>query len=78
MARHPKKKPKLKVKTVSRRTQTFLRELLQVDIEEVNDSEMEVLMDDEAEIQPEYAGNLINTVIEGVSDQNSDSMGHHA
>ena len=50
VATHPKKKPKLKVKTVSRRTQTFLRELLQVDIEELRESEMEVLMEEDAEL----------------------------
>lgn len=61
-------KPKPKVKTVSRRTQTFLRELLQVDAEELHESDMEILMEEEAEIQPEYARGLINTIIDGVSD----------
>lgn len=61
-------KPKPKVKTVSRRTQTFLRELLQVDAEELHESDMEILMEEEAEIQPEYAIGLINTIIDGVSD----------
>ena len=42
--------PRIKVKTVSRRTQTYLRELLQVDAEELHESDMEVLMEEEAEI----------------------------
>lgn len=50
LATHPQKKPKLKVKTVSRRTQTFLRELLQVEIEELRDSDIEVMMEENAEI----------------------------
>ena len=58
---------KPKVKTVSRRTQTYLRELLNVDAEELHESEMEVLMEEEAEIQPDYAHSLINNVIDGIS-----------
>lgn len=72
VATKPKKKTKLKVKTVSRRTQTFLRELLQVDADEVNDSDMEVLLDDEAEIDNDFTKKLIGTVLEGVSDHSSE------
>lgn len=58
---------KRKVKTVSRRTQTYLRELLQVDGEEVHESDMEVLMEEEAEIDFDFAKGLINTVIDHIS-----------
>jgi hypothetical protein len=65
VARHQTKKPKLKVKTVSRRTQTFLRELLQVDVDSVHDSEMEVLLEDEAEIDEDFAKFMIKNVVDG-------------
>jgi len=45
-------KPK---KTASRRTQTYLRELLQLDGHEQNDSEQSIIMDDDAEIDDTYA-----------------------
>jgi hypothetical protein len=64
-----KDKNKKKVKTVSRRTQTYLRELLTLEGEEQIDSDMEVLMEDEAEIEDTYAKNLINNVIERLSDE---------
>ena len=66
-------KPKLdafvkrKIKTVSRRTQTYLRELLQVEGEEVHESDMEVLMEDEAEIDFDFAKGLIDNVIDQIS-----------
>ena len=58
---------KKKVKTVSRRTQTYLRELLHVDGEEIHESDMEVLMEDEAEIDYDFAHDLIETVIDKIS-----------
>lgn len=58
---------KRKVKTVSRRTQTYLRELLQVDGEEVHESDMEVLMEEEAEIDFDFAKGLIANVIDHIS-----------
>lgn len=64
-----KDKTKKKVKTVSRRTQTYLRELLTVEGEEIQESDMEVLMEEEAEIEDTYAMNLINNVIERLSDE---------
>lgn len=63
------KKEKRKVKTVSRRTQTYLRELLTLDGEELQESDMEVLMEEEAEIEQDYAAGLINDVIEHLSDE---------
>ena len=61
------KEEKKKVKTVSRRTQTYLRELLHVDGEEVHESDMEVLMEDEAEIDYDFAHDLIEKVIDKLS-----------
>ena len=58
---------KRKVKTVSRRTQTYLRELLQVEGEEVHESDMEVLMEEEAEIDFDFAKGLIEKVIDHIS-----------
>ena len=63
------KKEKRKVKTVSRRTQTYLRELLTLDGDELQESDMEVLMEEEAEIEQGYAAGLINDVIEHLSDE---------
>jgi hypothetical protein len=54
-------------KMVSRRTQTYLRELLQLDGFEQNDSEQSIIMDDDAEIDDTYTQNLINNVICNVS-----------
>jgi len=58
---------KRKVKTVSRRTQTYLRELLQVEGEEQHESDMEVLMEEEAEIDYDFAKGLIANVIDHIS-----------
>jgi hypothetical protein len=58
---------KRKVKTVSRRTQTYLRELLQVEGEEVHESDMEVLIEEEAEIDYDFAKGLIKNVIDHIS-----------
>jgi hypothetical protein len=58
-----------KVKTVSRRTQTYLRELLTLEGEELQESDMEVLMEEEAELEGDYAADLINGVIEQISDE---------
>ena len=58
---------KRKVKTVSRRTQTYLRELLKVEGEEAHESDMEVLMEEEAEIDFDFAKGLIEKVIDHIS-----------
>jgi len=58
---------KRKIKTVSRRTQTYLRELLQVEGEEVHESDLEVLMEEEAELDYDYAKIIISNVIEHIS-----------
>ena len=52
---------------MSRRTQTYLRELLQVEGEEVHESDMEVLMEEEAEIDFDFAKGLIDNVIDQIS-----------
>lgn len=63
-----KKPPKM----VSRRTQTYLRDLLQLDgYEQDNDSELSVIMDDDAEIDSAYAVGIIQNVIENVSGNES-------
>jgi hypothetical protein len=46
-----------------------LRELLTLEGEELQESDMEVLMEEEAEIEGDYAANLINDVIEQISDE---------
>lgn len=46
--------PKSK-KMVSRRTQTYLKELLQIDGLEANDSEQSIIMEDDAEIDEAFA-----------------------
>lgn len=51
-----------------------MRELLQVDVEEIHDSDMEVLLEEDAEIHFDFAKNLIGNVIEGVSDHSEDAM----
>jgi hypothetical protein len=56
--------PKPKVKTVSRRTQTYLRELLQVEGTKDPEYNMEVLMEDEAEIDYDFAHELIQKVVD--------------
>lgn len=58
---------KKKKKTVSRRTQTYLRELLQVEGEEVHESDLEVLMEEDAEIDFDFAKGLIDKVIDHIS-----------
>lgn len=39
--------------------------------EDLQESDMEILMEDEAEIDEDYAAKLINNVIDGVSDDDS-------
>ena len=64
---HPDKVMKAK-KMVSRRTQTYLRELLQLEgYDQDNESEQSVILDDEAEIDETYAHGLIQNVIDNVS-----------
>lgn len=58
-----------KPKTVSRRTQTYLRELLQVEGEDLQESDMEIVMDEAAEIDETYAVDLISKVIQNISDE---------
>ena len=57
---------KKKKKTVSRRTQTYLRELLQVEGEEVHESDLEVLMEEDAEIEFDFAKGLIDKMIDHI------------
>jgi len=45
-----------------------LRELLQLDGEEIQDSDMEIVMEEEAEIDDQYTKGLINGVIDGISE----------
>jgi len=45
----------MKKKMVSRRTQTYLRELLNIEGEELHDSEMEIILEEDAEIEQDYA-----------------------
>lgn len=54
---------------MSRRTQTYLRELLQVDGEDLQESDMEIVLDEEAEIDETYAVDLISKVIQNISDE---------
>jgi hypothetical protein len=60
-----------KKKMVNRRTQTYLRELLQLEEEKLQDSDMEIVMEEEAEIDETYTKGLINGVIDGLSDEES-------
>ena len=59
-----------KRKTVSRRTQTYLRELLNLEGEEqaFEDSDLEVVLEDDAELNQDFAKGLIDTVLDGLSD----------
>mmetsp|Transcript_42288 Transcript_42288/g.30961 ORF Transcript_42288/g.30961 Transcript_42288/m.30961 type:complete len:263 (-) Transcript_42288:15-803(-) len=57
-----------KKKFVSRRTQTYLRELLCLEEDDLLDSDLEVIMEDEAEIDQNFAKGLIDNVIDGLSD----------
>lgn len=45
---------------------------MQVDAEELHESDMEVLMEEEAEIQADFAHSLINNVIDGISNHSED------
>lgn len=58
--------PKSK-KMVSRRTQTYLKELLQIDGLDANDSEQSIIMEDDAEIDEAFANGLIANVLHNVS-----------
>ena len=54
---------------VNRRTQTYLRELLQIDGEDLQDSDMEVLLEENMEIDDNFTRNIIAGVIsDGVSE----------
>jgi hypothetical protein len=44
---------------INRRTQTYLRELLQLEEEKLQDSDMEIIMEEEAEIDDQYTKSLI-------------------
>ena len=61
-------KEERKKKTVSRRTQTYLRELLMMEGEGMEDSDLEVVLDDDAEIDLDFTKGLIDGVIDGLSD----------
>ena len=45
-----------------------MRELLQLDGEEIQDSDMEIVMEEEAEIDDQYTKGLINGVIDRISE----------
>jgi hypothetical protein len=67
-----KSKDERKKKTVSRRTQTYLRELLMMDgPDALQDSDMEVVLDDDAEIDNNYTKGLIDGVLDAFSDVES-------
>jgi len=52
----------------SRRTQTYLKDLLQIEgYEQNNDSELSMVMDDDAEIDSAYAKGIIGLVIDHIS-----------
>lgn len=58
---------------VNRRTQTYLRELLQLEDENLQDSDMEVVLEEDIEIDDCYTKNIIQGVIsDGVSNSESD------
>lgn len=61
-----------KPKTVARATQTYLRDLLNIDPDSCDESEMEVVLEDEAELDPGYAKNLIDDVLEYISESESE------
>ena len=63
-------------KTVSRRTQTYLRELLQHEGEnDMRDSDLEIVLEDEAELDQDFTTNLIDTVLDGISETESNATG---
>jgi hypothetical protein len=62
-----------KKKMVNRRTQTYLRELLQLRGEPLQDSDMEIVMEEEAEIDDQYTKGLINGVIDCISDESKEA-----
>ena len=71
--RDPIRSP-IKLKKVSRRTQTYLRELLCLrDVDMLNESDFEVVVEDEPEIDSDYAKDLIGNVIEGLSESDKGS-----
>lgn len=69
-----KEKEIIRKKMVSRRTQTYLRELLQLEGEDVlAESDLEIVMEEEAEIDNEFAKDLIDNVIDGLSESESNA-----
>jgi hypothetical protein len=48
-----------------------LRELLQVDGDNLADSDLEIILEDEAEIDADYTKGLIGGIIDGMSDSES-------
>ena len=69
----PGKQPHVrKKKMVNRRTQTYLRELLQLRGEPLQDSDMEIVMEEEAEIDDQYTKGLINGVIDCISESSKE------
>ena len=62
-------------KTISRRTQTYLRELLQMEGDDMRESDLEIIMEDDAEIDLDYAQGLIEGVIDGLSESESNITG---
>lgn len=70
-----KEKDKKRRKTVSRRTQTYLRELLSFQGEDLVESDLEIVMEDDAEMDGDYAKSLIGNVIDGLSESESNYGG---
>lgn len=78
-AKAPAKDKDLKrKKMVSRRTQTYLRELLNMEGEDMHESDMEVVMEEELELDGGFAKGLINGVIDGLSESEEQVGGKKA
>lgn len=60
-----------KKKMVNRRTQTYLRELLWVEGEDVLDSDQEIIMEEDCELDENFTKGLIAGVIDAVSGEES-------
>jgi hypothetical protein len=61
-------KEQRKKKTVSRRTQTYLRELLMLEGDDLQQSDVEVILEDDVDFDQDFAKGLIDGIIEGLSD----------
>lgn len=70
-----KDKEKNKRKTVSRRTQTYLREILDIEGDEFGENDLEVVMEEDIEMDGEFPKDLIDNVIDGISESESNVTG---